>query len=430
MRLHSCPLPDLHTARPTETVRELCDRIDAAEPEIQALLPEPGRRERLLAEAQALEQRYPDPASRPPLYGAVVGVKDIIRVDGFETRAGSRLPAELFAGPQASCVTRLTEAGALVLGKTETTEFAYFEPGPTRNPQNPGHTPGGSSSGSAAAVAAGFCPVALGSQTVGSVIRPAAFCGVVGFKFSAGRVPLDGVIPYAPSLDTLGFFVQHACDLSPIVERFCDEDTQPGADDGALGIPEGPYLEQASAEALAAFARQVDLLEARGRRIVRVRVMEDIAAINRRHQRLAAAEMAATHAGWFPQHQALYRPRTAALIREGLTVPETEVRAALAGRAALREELERAMQEAGIGGWICPAAVGPAPGGLGSTGDPVMNLPWTYAGLPVVAVPAGRAANGLPLGLQCSGAWGRDRWLARAAAPLMQDLHGLWGGDD
>jgi len=141
-----------------EHVDVLGGRIDALEPQILALLPEGDRRSRLLREADELETRYPIPDARPPLYGAVVGVKDIFRADGFPTRAGSTLPPDLFAGPEASAVTRLRQAGALVLGKTVTTEFAYFEPGPTGNPHALEHTPGGSSSGSAAAVAAGFCP--------------------------------------------------------------------------------------------------------------------------------------------------------------------------------------------------------------------------------------------------------------------------------
>lgn len=144
-------------------VQETCERIDAQEPHIQAFLPEQERRARLLEEAAALQARFPDPAQRPPLYGALLGVKDIFRTDGFPTQAGSQLPPELFAGPEASSVTALRQAGALVVGKTVSTEFAADEPGPTRNPHNLEHSPGGSSSGSAAAVAAGLCSLALGT---------------------------------------------------------------------------------------------------------------------------------------------------------------------------------------------------------------------------------------------------------------------------
>lgn len=145
-------------------ISEVCDRIDDVEPKAQAMLPEPNRRERLLHEPERLRERFPDPAKRPPLCGVFVGGKDILRVDGFETRCGSKLSSELFAGPEAECLTMLRNAGALILGKTVTTEFACFEPGPTRNPHNLERTPGGSSSGSAAAVAAGFCPPAPGTQ--------------------------------------------------------------------------------------------------------------------------------------------------------------------------------------------------------------------------------------------------------------------------
>jgi Asp-tRNA(Asn)/Glu-tRNA(Gln) amidotransferase A subunit family amidase len=402
-----------------EYVTAACDRIDAVEPHIHALLPEPGRRERLLTEATALEARFPEPGpSRPPLFGILLGVKDIYRVDGFETRCGSALPPELFAGREASIVTRLKDAGALILGKTVTTEFAYFEPGPTRNPHHPEHTPGGSSSGSAASVAAGYCPLTLGSQTVGSVIRPAAFCGVAGFKTSYGRVPLDGVIPYAPSLDHFGFFVPQPEDLALVLSVILGEKRVPTLEACVLGVPDGAYLEQASAEALAAFEEQVRSLDTGRIRIRRVPMFEDIQEINERHQRLAAVEMAQIHEEWFAQHEELYRPRTAAWIREGRTIDDLEEGLGQVGRSELRRRLHAAMDEHGIDAWISPAAPGPATEGIASTGNPAMNLPWTYAGLPVASIPAGAAANGLPLGLQITARFNEDSWLAAAAHRL------------
>ncbi|HVZ20435.1 MAG TPA: amidase, partial [Vicinamibacterales bacterium] len=188
--------------------------VEAREPEIQALLPEEGRFDRLRRDARALADRYPDAAARPPLFGLFFGVKDIFHVDGWPTRAGSRLPPEILHGPQATSVSRLLAAGALMLGKTVTTEFAYFTPGPTRNPHNVEHTPGGSSSGSAAAVAAGFCDLALGTQTIGSIIRPAAFCGIVGFKPTFGRIPADGLVACAPSLDHVGALTRDVATLT------------------------------------------------------------------------------------------------------------------------------------------------------------------------------------------------------------------------
>jgi Asp-tRNA(Asn)/Glu-tRNA(Gln) amidotransferase A subunit family amidase len=404
-------------------INEVCDRIDAYEPDIHALLPEPGRRTRLLNEAIALQKRFPDPESRPPLYGILLGVKDIFSVDGFPTHAGSQLPSELFVGQEASCVTRLRNAGALLLGKTVTTEFAYFEPGPTRNPHNLNHTPGGSSSGSAAAVAVGFCPVALGTQTIGSVIRPAAFCGIVGFKPSYGRIATDGVIPCAASFDTVGFFTQDVAGIALVASLLCTDwrpttaNTMP-----VLSVPDGPYLAQASTEAQAAFEKQVALLEKAGYTVRHVEAMRDVEAINLRHRRVLAAEMAQVHATWFANYEALYRPRTAALIREGPGVSAEELATARMGRTALRGELEGLMTEHAIDLWISPATTGPAPEGIATTGDPIMNLPWTHAGLPAITLPAGRATNGLPLGLQVAGAFMADEQLVSWAGPMAEEL--------
>ncbi len=400
----------------------LCDRIDAVEPRIQALLPEPGRRERLHAESHVLQNRYPEAASRPSMFGVPVGVKDIFRVEGFPTRCGSALPADLFEGPEAETVSRLKAAGALILGKTVTTEFAYFEPGPTRNPRNPQHTPGGSSSGSAAAVAARYCPLALGSQTVGSVIRPAAFCGVVGIKPSSGLLSLQGIIPYSPSIDHPGFFVPKAADLDLAMQVLAPGYAPRMPASGVLGVPEGPYLRQATTEVLVAFEKQVAHLRARGWEVRRVTAMEDIEAINHRHNRLAAAELAEVHAGWFARYAEQYRPRTAAWIREGQNIPDDEVREARQGRERLRTELTDLMDRHAIDAWISPAATGPAPAGIESTGSPAMNLPWTHAGMPVVSLPAGCASNGLPLGLQVVGRFGEDARLTAQAVLLEEAL--------
>ena len=185
---------------------QLETHFEQREPDVLAFVPENGRFTRLQQEAQQLLAQYPDPAERPPLFGVPIGVKDIFHTAGFVTRAGSHLPPDLFQGEEAASVSQLRQAGALILGKAVTTEFAFFAPGPTRNPHNPAHTPGGSSSGSAAAVAAGLCPFAFGTQTIGSINRPAAYCGVVGFKPSYGRIPTTGVIPLSPSLDHVGFF--------------------------------------------------------------------------------------------------------------------------------------------------------------------------------------------------------------------------------
>lgn len=407
----------------TTYVDEICQRIETAEPHIASLLREPGRRERLLREARDLEARYPDPVARPPLYGVLVGVKDIIHVDGFVTRAGSAVPPELFAGPEAACVGLLREAGALILGKTVTTEFAGFEQNGTRNPHNPEHTPGGSSSGSAAAVAAGLCLLALGSQTVGSVIRPAAFCGVVGYKPTYNRIPTQGIVYYSESVDTVGLFTQDVAGMALAASVMC-RDWHPVMADRrpVLAVPEGAYLQQAEAEGLAAFARHVEVLEGAGYTVKHIPALDDIAAIAERHGWMNKAEAAAVHRDWYPAHAEKYRPVTRSVIEDGMVVTPEQLHAGQESRAQVRQQLEGLMAEHGVDLWVCPPAPGPAPEGIGATGNPAMNLPWTHTGMPAVTVPAGRAANGLPLGFQCIARYGADEsllaWASRIADTL------------
>ncbi|GLV55481.1 glutamyl-tRNA amidotransferase subunit A [Dictyobacter sp. S3.2.2.5] len=405
-------------------INDTCDRIDELEPHIQALLPESERRARLLAEATSLQQRFPDPEQRPPLYGVLLGVKDIFRADGFPTQAGSQLPAELFAGPEASCVSKLRDSGALVLGKTVSTEFASDEPGPTRNPHHLAHTPGGSSSGSAAAVASGFCSLALGTQTMGSVIRPAAFCGVVGFKPTYGRIATDGLIFYSPSVDTIGLFTQDVAGMATVAPLLC-ADWQPVSAptrSPVLAVPEGPYLSQTEPEALANFWRQVSQLEKGGYTVRRVPAFGTIESIKEQSRHLTSAEMALGHAHWFATYASLYRPRTVEKIRGGQQISLEQLTRARAGREALRNELEGLLQQANADLWICPAAIGPAPEGLTSTGATVMNLPWSYAGLPALSLPAGRAANSLPLGLQLVAPTMADEQLLAWASLMAETL--------
>ncbi|WP_344332425.1 amidase [Kitasatospora putterlickiae] len=404
-------------------VDRLCARIDQVDPLIHAFVPEPGRTDRLHAEARALTARHPDPEQAPPLYGVAVGVKDIVHVDGLPTHAGSALPPGVLAGPQATVVDRLRAAGALVAGKTVTAEFAGGAPGPTRNPHHPGHTPGGSSSGSAAAVAAGLVPLAIGTQTVGSVVRPAAYCGVVGFRPTHGRIPVAGVIPNAPSLDTLGLFTADLAGVALAAPLLCDDwDDRagrpgPGEDDvPVLGVPVGPYLERVDPEALRAFRRQLELLSTRGLMVRQIDLLPDFDELERRCRTINRFEMAASHTDWFDRFGGLYRPETAAGIRHGQAVEPAAYRAALRFRADFRARLAERRRRAGVDLLLAPSATGPAPLGLGGTGSAVMSLPWSCAGLPALSLPAGVTGRGLPLGLQVVGEAGADeRLLARAA---------------
>jgi len=405
--LHSAPLAliarDLvsGTLDLKEYINATCDRIDRVDSAVEAFLPEANRLERLLQEADSLREIYPEPESRPSLYGVLIGVKDIYRVDGFPTRAGSNLNPDVLAGPEAECVMLLRQAGALVLGKTVTTEFAYFEPGPTRNPHNLDHTPGGSSSGSAAAVAAGLSPLTLGTQTIGSVNRPAAFCGVVGFKPSYNRIPSDGMLYFSRSADHVGCFTQDVEGMILAASSLCYQWQDINVNyKPVLGVPRGKYLEQASQEGLKSFSEQLEKLRKAGYTINEVNALDDIETIAAWHRKLISAEIAFEHKDLYTRFADLYRPRTVEIIKEGKAVSDKDLEEAREQQKELREKLETTMRESGIDLWVTPAAPGSAPEGISATGDPAMNMPWTNAGLPSVSVPSGRADNGLPLGLQ------------------------------
>ena len=382
---------------------------------MRTIVPEPGRRERLLREAAELEERYPDAESRPPLYGALLGVKDIIAADGLLTRGGSALPPEVLAMPEATAVTRMREAGALVLGKTVTTEFAAREPGATTNPHNRAHTPGGSSSGSAAGIAAGFLHTSFGTQTVGSVIRPAAFCGIVGFKPSHERIPRDGVLTYSHSVDHVGIFTADAAGMRLAAAATCSDWSAPADIEAdampTIGVTDGAYLDQADAEARGALESTLSRLEAAGARIVRIPMLDDIEAINARHEALVAAEFAEAHRDRFEAWGQLYRPFSANHVEEGRAVPAETVAEARASRPELRGRLDALFAEHDIDLLASVPAIGTAPRGLTWTGDASMNLPWTHSGLPVMTLPAGSAANGLPLGIQLASPFGGDEQL-------------------
>jgi Asp-tRNA(Asn)/Glu-tRNA(Gln) amidotransferase A subunit family amidase len=326
-------------------------------------------------------------------------------------------------GKEAVSVSRLKAAGALIYAKTVSTEFAYFAPGPTRNPHNPTHTPGGSSSGSAAAVGAEMLPLTLGTQTIGSIIRPAAFCGVVGFKPSYERISRDGVIPLSVSLDHIGFFTRNSEDAE-VVASILVEDWKPLTPPAMprLGIPEGPYLENTSEGGLEHFEKVHSRLSKVGFDLEPVSVMANFEEIRERHNQIVAAEAAWTHREWFRQYEDRYHPKTAELIRSGMKTSSEDLQEALLGREELRRELETVAEEVGIDLWISPSAPGAAPSGLDSTGDPVMNLPWTHSGLPSVSLPSGYDREGLPFGLQIVSAWHGDEALLSWAKVLEREL--------
>lgn len=396
-----------------EHITKILKQIEEKDSKINSFLPEKNREERLQKEAKELEKRFPNPKNRPPLFCVPIGIKDIVNIDGFETKCGSNLPAELFKGKEASFVTKLKNAGAIILGKTVTTEFAYFEPGPTRNPHNLKHTPGGSSSGSAAAVAAGIVPLAFGTQTIGSIIRPATFCGVVGFKPSFDRIAKDGVVPFSVSADHIGIFSQTIEMAELAASVLCDNwnnNIDFKKDKLTIGLVSRNYIKQADQEMINFYEEKIKEFQDLGHTIVEVDIFGDIEKINTAHRKMNAAEFAEVHEEWFENYENLYRPKTKELILDGKKITIGELSEARLGRIKFRNNIERLKKENGIDVWLSPAAPGEAPEGM-ATGSPLMNLPWTYSGLPVITLPLGKSKNNLPLGLQFTGSFMQDEEL-------------------
>ncbi|MFP4376446.1 MAG: amidase [Spirochaetales bacterium] len=392
------------------------DRIEQVEPEIEALLPEPDRRGRVLAEFEKLAVSHPDPADWPDLFAVPVAVKDLFGVTGFPTLAGSRLPPDVLPSDEAEVVRRLRAAGAIVVGKSVTTEFAYFQPGPTRNPWNTDHTPGGSSSGSAAAVSAGYAPLALGTQTIGSINRPASYCGVVGFKPSHGRVPTAGVFPFSPWADHVGLLAADVASANVGASVLWDDwrstiHMRPGK---TLLIVDDAYTSQADLVMRAAITRAAERLTAAGYNVHPIELFPDIGNINNTHNTIIAHEFAHVHEA-YGQYHGRYSERSLELMTRGSRISAASVSEAKSGRAGIQKRIRDLLAQYDASALLSPSAQGAAPFGIDATGSPVMNLPWTYAGVPTVTVQCG-FDGGLPLGLQIAGAYGEDEELLTLAS--------------
>jgi len=371
--------------------------------------------DRFLAEARSCDAESP----RGPLHGVPVAVKDIIDTADYATERGSRLFAGRRAGKDAACVDLLRGAGAIVMGKAVTTEFAYFAPGPTANPHDPRHTPGGSSSGSAAAVADFQVPFALGSQTAGSVIRPAAFTGVVGFKPSHGMFSLDGVLPLAPSLDTLGLFCRHPRDIALIASVLT-------AGDRFLPVPSGPtprvvllrtpYWSLGEGDMHAAVESFAERLRSAG---FEVRELDSPAfeGLAELQNSLLASECQETLGALVASDPGKVRRETRQLLELGRNLDEG-FRDELAIRRRSAEDFLRQEVFSRSELILTPSAVGSAPEGLDATGDPLFNRIWTLLGLPCASLPIGRGDRGLPLAVQVVGPADGDEGFAAACCAL------------
>ncbi|CAB3913553.1 amidase [Achromobacter denitrificans] len=371
--------------------------------------------------AEALDALDPAAIAGGVLAGVPVGIKDVIDVAGMPTGHGA--PA-LAAGSQAfdACaVGMLRAAGAIPIGKTVTAEFAFRTPGPTRNPHAPSHTPGGSSSGSAAAVAAGMVPVALGTQTGGSVIRPAAFCGVVGFKPSFGRVFRDGMKLTCESLDTIGWYANGVEDAQAVAQALLDE---PDADERAdrtptIAVQLGNPRAELSAEGRAEIARIQAVLGAHGVRCVSVEAERETARLLRAHDVIMHYEFARSLAPVVERRADAVSAALRQAVVEGLAIGAGQYREMRALQAELRHGWRRLYD--GADAVLTPSTPGPAPRGLAHTGDASFNKIWSVLGWPCLHLPTAFNPAGLPLGMQLVGDWESDR----ALLALGRKLHHL-----
>jgi Asp-tRNA(Asn)/Glu-tRNA(Gln) amidotransferase A subunit family amidase len=345
-----------------------------------------------------------------PLSGIPFGVKDVIETMNLVTEYGSPIYKGRHGSADAAIVQRVQTLGAILLGKTQAAAFAHRTPAPTRNPRDLDHTPGGSSSGSAAAVAAGMAPFAIGTQTLGSVLRPASYCGITGFKPSFGLLPMEGVLPLAHSLDTLGFFTDTPADMLLLWQALGESIGQ--EEDVVLGVPE--HLPDIDPAMTRAFWDTVSLLRGRGLMIEPISITSLLDKLAEQALVVQFYEGARFHAQRFKQ----YGDRLldlADLVREGLQISDQRYREVLAFISQSKEQLAELYQTTPV--ILTPAATGPAPRGLASTGDPRMNSPWTALGTPAISVPM-PVANGLPLGLQLTAAHGQDARVLRMAVRI------------
>ena len=387
-------------------VRRCLARIAEREPVVQAW-------EALDAEAAIAEARRIDALrDRPPLYGLPIGVKDLIDTADLPTAYGSPIHRGHQPSHDAESVRRLREAGAIVLGKTVTTEFAVYSPGKTRNPHDPSRTPGGSSSGSAAAVADGMVPAALGSQTAGSVIRPASYCGVMGFKPSFGLLPLEGVHPLAPSLDTLGLFVRALDDIPLLVSVLAASPLQIRPARPRLGFCRTEAWAHAAPETQTAVEQAAKALGARD-----VDTGASFAGLIDAQIAIMGAEAAET-LGDEPEER--LSPKLREFLRAGAKVTPNRLAAAREQAERCRREIDATFEQVDV--LLTPAAVGEAPEGLGATGDPIFCRIWTLLGVPCLSLPVLKGPAGLPIGLQIVGRRGRDAELLAAAAWIEQHV--------
>ena len=359
---------------------------------------------------------------RGPLHGVPVGVKDIFDTAGLATGMGSPSYEGNVPNQDAEAVRRLKNAGAIVLGKTVTAEFATLDPGPTRNPWNTEHTPGGSSSGSAAAVAAGMCPGATGTQTAASIGRPAAFCGVTGFVPTEARIPRTGVFPAAWSLDHVGGFGRGVDDVKLLVEVMAAMpfDSDPAETPRRVGVVVGYFQTNSDPEAWKIHESLTRRLAENGLDVVALDLPSGFEDAATALPTLMRSELAVVHREHYAEHRDRLGPQLRELIEDGLRMRAIDYVRAQRIRKTCRHDLLQLFRRCDV--LLSPGATGPAPRGIETTGNPAMSIPWTFADCPTLSLPAGLAPSGLPLGIQLSAAPSEEARLLRIGRQIEQAI--------
>jgi Asp-tRNA(Asn)/Glu-tRNA(Gln) amidotransferase A subunit family amidase len=394
----------------TQVVERCVANIDEWEPKVHAWVMLD--REGALAQAKKLDESRAFATSPSPLLGIPIGIKDIIDVAGWPTAAGFEPWKERIAAKDAPIVAKLRKAGTIILGKTVTTQFASFDPPVTRNPWNLERTPGGSSSGSAAAVACGMCLGALGTQTGGSITRPASYCGVAGCKPRGNAVNLDGIVPLAPSMDHPGPIARTVGDLACLLDIIAGIDIpwrpvseEPLSQPPRLGRLRGFFEEKADGQVRYAMEHAAETLRNAGAQIDELAWPAGFDDILHHHRVIMSAEAAAFHQSILDRHASNYAPRIRSLVEEGLTRKAIEY--------VKSREQKYALQRNSLAPWlrresprldavILPATTSTAPS-RETTGDPAFNSPWSFLGFPTISFPIAVAEDGLPLAIQLVG---------------------------
>lgn len=410
---------------PVELVTACLNRIDTHDDRLSAWVTID--REGVLKIAEQRQEECTRGKIRGLLHGIPIGIKDIFYTKNLRTTGGSAFLEDFVPDFDATAVARLREAGAIILGKTATTEYASFDPADTCNPWNLAHTPGGSSSGSAAGVAAHMCPAALGSQTGGSITRPAAYCGIVGFKPTYSRVSVHGVLPVSFSLDHVGPLTRTVEDAAIVFQTIggadpfdplCADRDMPDCVSAIsinleapprIGVIPPFFMEKADSALRRATELAIETFRAGGAKVIDIVPPKSFKGIINKHRLIMYAEAAAYHAERFEQDAGKFRPNLRGLIQEGLLLPAVAYAYALEHRLQFRADLRHLFKKVDI--LLTPATPTQAPEGLSSTGNPAFNAPWSHAGLPTITLPV-TVTDGLPCGIQLIGpAWREDHLL-------------------